>query len=155
MCSESLDMFGEEESDVLHQLLAARVIVAGDLQGGEDFVQETLVQVDRDQAEEVSVQQGEDHVPQRLLDLGVQHVGRLLRVEVIEAGGHVDCGCSEAEVGQTGGFQLRGGGGEITLQHAAQIHQISESALTLSRLDFLDRSHFFNHVSVIIIRFKC
>ena len=53
--SESLDVFGEEESDVLHKLL---VIVARDLQGGEDSVQEDLVQVDRDQTEEVSVKKG-------------------------------------------------------------------------------------------------
>ena len=65
--------------------------------------------MDRDQAEEVSVQQGEDHVPQRLLDLGVQHVGCLLRVEVIEAGGHVDGGAAETQTAQRLGLELREG----------------------------------------------
>ena len=100
-------MFGEEKCDVLHQLLATIVVVARNLQGRENFVKETLVEVDRDQTEEMSVQQRQHHVPECLLDLGVQQMGRLLGVEVIEAGGHVDGGCPEAEVGQGGRLELR------------------------------------------------
>ena len=116
LSSESLDVFGEEESDVLHKLF---VIVTRNLQGGEDFVQEGLIQVDRDQTEEMSVQQWQHNVPQSVLDLGrVQHVGRLSRVEVVETCGDVYCGSPQTEAGQAQRLQLRCRGREITFEDA-------------------------------------
>ena len=94
-------MFWEEKCDILHQLLATIVIVAGYLQGGENFVQEALIEVDWDQTEEMSVQERQNHIPQCLLDLC------LLRMEIIETGRHIDSGCPQAEVGQARGLQLR------------------------------------------------
>ena len=46
LCSEPLDVLGEEEGDVLHELLAHVVIVTSHLQGTQNIVQETLVQVE-------------------------------------------------------------------------------------------------------------
>ena len=77
-------MFGEEERDVLHQLLARQVVVARHLQRAQHLkqrhswhlawcphdghlVQETFVEVHRDQTEEMGVQQREHLVPHRLL----------------------------------------------------------------------------------------
>ena len=82
--TEPLDMFGEEERDVLHQLLARQVVVARHLQRAQHLqqrhswhlawcphdghlVQETFVEVHRDQTEEMGVQQREHLVPHRLL----------------------------------------------------------------------------------------
>ena len=65
---EPLDMLGEEECDVLHELLAREVIVSSHLQSAEHFVQEALVHVHGDQREEVVVKQREHLVPHTLLD---------------------------------------------------------------------------------------
>ncbi len=46
--SKSLDVLGEEEGNVLHELLAHVVVVARHLQRTENIVQETLVQVEGD-----------------------------------------------------------------------------------------------------------
>ena len=51
LCSEPLDVLGEEEGDVLHELLAHVVIVTSHLQGTKNIVQETLVQVEWHQLE--------------------------------------------------------------------------------------------------------
>ena len=67
LSSESLDMFREEESDVLHKLFSGEIIVTCYLEGREDFVQEAFVQVEGNEAEEMSVKQGEHLVPHRLL----------------------------------------------------------------------------------------
>ena len=56
-------MLRKEECDVLHELLSREVIVAGHLQGAEHLVQEALVEMHGDQAEEVGVQQREHLVP--------------------------------------------------------------------------------------------
>ena len=69
LSSESFDMFREEKCYVLHQLFAGEIKVSGHLQGGENLVQEALVHVHWDQAEEVGVKKREDFVPHRLLDL--------------------------------------------------------------------------------------
>ena len=69
MSSESFDMFGEEECNVLHQLFASQIKVSRHLQGGENLVQEALVHVHRDQTEKVGVKKGEDLVPHRILDV--------------------------------------------------------------------------------------
>ena len=67
LSSESLDMFWEEESNVLHKLFSGEIIVTSYLEGREDFVQEAFVQVEGNEAEEMSVKQGEHLVPHRLL----------------------------------------------------------------------------------------
>jgi hypothetical protein len=66
---ESLDMSWEEQGDVLHKLLSNGVIVACYLESTKHLVKEALVHVNRDELEEVLVEQRKDLIPHVLLRL--------------------------------------------------------------------------------------
>ena len=65
---EPLDVFGEEQDDVLHELLPRLIEMSGHLEGAEDVVKELLVEVSGNELEKVLVQEREHLVPHRLVD---------------------------------------------------------------------------------------